>query len=265
MYTLPFPKSSTLAVVLKDQTRILAKITAFDPESGRISWIDLDRKWRGKVHVSHAVIATPQQIAERDARVGAQGIPLPFPHTSILRITLKDDTTILARITKYTEATGIVKWLDVAGTWSGSIHVSAAIVASPEDVRAAEAAAAARMAPVDPCMDGWTLGTSKRGPMMMEGSYYAIPVLHHGKAVGKLVDRGDGGSVWTEFKDHALGRTFEKACAAWVAASTDSPGHHEPTACFWHWWENDRPKGITAKAYLEAPIPGMPDSLPPKG
>jgi hypothetical protein len=101
-------------------------------------------------------------------------------------------------------------------------------------------------------MAGWTLGKMKRGPQMMEGYYFASPVLLHGKKVGEIIDAGNGGPVMTRFKDHTVAKTFEGACDKWCldngADGRYSDGHEH----FWSWWEEGRYKGIDPKTFFKA-------------
>jgi hypothetical protein len=107
-------------------------------------------------------------------------------------------------------------------------------------------------APISPIMAKWSIGKTKRGPMMMEGYYFSAPVLLNGKRVGEVIDEGNGGSVMTRFKDHALDRAFNADCKEWALASGASGSYLEAACEFWGWYDDERTKGITAEAYFKA-------------
>jgi len=106
-------------------------------------------------------------------------------------------------------------------------------------------------APVHPTMAKWTLGKTKRGPQMMEGYYFAIPVLLHGKKVGEIIDEGNGGSVMTRFASHEVGRLFSKDCIEWAKANGASMSYLEAESEFWAWWDEFRPNGKDAATYFK--------------
>lgn len=105
-------------------------------------------------------------------------------------------------------------------------------------------------APIHPIMAKWSLGKTKRGPMMMEGYYFAIPVLLNGKRVGEIIDEGNGGSNFTRFKDHNLAREFENDCKEWAKANGDTSEYEHATE-FWGWWDEARPSGKDAATYFK--------------
>jgi hypothetical protein len=102
-----------------------------------------------------------------------------------------------------------------------------------------------------PIMAKWTLGKTKRGPMMMEGYYFAVPVLLHGKKTGEVIDEGNGGSVMTRFDSHEVGRLFEADCREWCKVNGASMSYLEAESEFWSWWDEARPQGIDASTYFE--------------
>jgi hypothetical protein len=184
---------------------------------------------------------------------------LPFSKHNPIKVTLKNGEVIFARITRVNEATGKVSWIDLKEKWKGSTHVTRAVKATPEELNviykerdAVEKAKVANMAPVDPCMAGWELGKTQRGPLMMEGHYYHVSVLFNGKRVGKIVDEGNGGPTMTEhFKDHTLEKQFNKDCETWAKNNGACMSYLEAAAEFWHWWEKERIEGKDAKTYFK--------------
>lgn len=106
-------------------------------------------------------------------------------------------------------------------------------------------------APVHPSMAKWSLGKTKRGPQMMEGYYFAAPVLLNGKKVGEVIDEGNGGCVMTRFNDYNLRAAFEKDCTEWCKVNGASMTHLEAESEFWSWWEEARPKGKDAATYFK--------------
>lgn len=107
-------------------------------------------------------------------------------------------------------------------------------------------------APIHPIMAKWSLGKTKRGPMMMEGYYFSIPVLLNGKRVGEIIDEGNGGNNDIRFKDHTMERAFAADCKAWALACGASGSYLEAETEFWTWWDDERVKGVTAEAYFKA-------------
>jgi len=105
-------------------------------------------------------------------------------------------------------------------------------------------------APVHSIMAKWSLGKTKRGPQMMEGHYYEVPVLLNGKKVGLIVDHGDGGMNINRFKDFNLSINFDNDCREWAKANGDtSDGEHATE--FWGWWDEARPNGKDAATYFK--------------
>jgi hypothetical protein len=116
-----------------------------------------------------------------------------------------------------------------------------------------------RMAPSDmlpkvaethPIMAKWSLGKTKRGPMMMEGYYFSVPVLLNGKRVGEIIDEGNGGSNFTRFKEHHFAINFDNDCREWCKANGDN-SEYEHASEFWGWWDEARPEGKDAVTYFK--------------
>ena len=101
-----------------------------------------------------------------------------------------------------------------------------------------------------PIMAKWSLGKTKRGPEMMEGHYYSVPVLLNGKKVGEIVDEGNGGMNITRFKDHRLAINFDNDCREWAKANGDTSESEHATE-FWSWWDECKPKGKDAATYFK--------------
>jgi hypothetical protein len=176
---------------------------------------------------------------------------LPFSKNNPIKITLKDGSTILARITRFNPDNGKVNWIDLDEKWKGFLHVSKVVKADPKEIATLAAAKAAKVAPVDPIMSSWTIGPMKRGPMMMEGYYYSSTIIFANKRVGKIVDRGDGGMTDLEFSDYALQRQFVECTKRWAI---DNGAEDSPYASFiddyWTWYLEDRVNGKDAKTYF---------------
>jgi hypothetical protein len=149
---------------------------------------------------------------------------------------------------KYT----IVRWKDAAETYSCDADATKCRLATPAEIAAFTDAKLAKYAPVDPSMAQWSLGKIKRGPQMMEGYYFAIPVLFNGVKVGELVDEGNGGCVITRFKDYTLAKTFEDACDKWALENGADGRCNDGKEHFWGWWDEARPKGIDAKTFFKS-------------
>ena len=77
MTTLPFNKKSILHITLQSGEKIFAKVTRFDPVSGKVSWKDLDEHWKGSLHVSRVVVADPQLVKDWEASKQSQIAPMP--------------------------------------------------------------------------------------------------------------------------------------------------------------------------------------------
>lgn len=114
----------------------------------------------------------------------------------------------------------------------------------------APADALPKEAETHPIMAKWSLGKTKRGPEMMEGYYYSVPVLLNGKKVGEIIDEGNGGGNFTRFKDHTLEIAFNADCKAWAKANGDD-SEYEHASEFWGWWEEAKPKGKDAVTYFK--------------
>lgn len=106
------------------------------------------------------------------------------------------------------------------------------------------------MAKTHPIMAKWSLGKTKRGPMMMEGYYFSVPILLNGKKVGEIIDEGNGGMNFTRFKDHNLSINFDNDCREWCKANGDT-SEHEHASEFWGWWDEARPLGKDAVTYFK--------------
>lgn len=177
---------------------------------------------------------------------------LPCHKHNPIKITLKNGETILAKITRFDPETGKVCWKDKAEKWKGSTHCTRVIKATPEEVLAWSKAHEVAVAPLDPCMAGWELGKTQRGPMMMEGYYYHVMVLFNGKRVGKIVDEGNGGPTMTEhFKDHTLEKVFNDNCTTWARNNGADMQYLEAASEFWAWWDEGRTKGLDAKSFFK--------------
>jgi hypothetical protein len=173
---------------------------------------------------------------------------LPFSKHNPIKITLKNGEVILARITRFNAETGKVNWIDKGEKWKGTTHVTRLVKADPKEIADWAAAKASKVAPVDAGVSKWEIGPMRKGPMMMEGYYFASTVLYEGKRVGKIVDRGDGGPTDLEFNDHTLERQFIADTKKW--AIDNGGDEHDGFEEFWTWFLDDRPNGITAKTYF---------------
>lgn len=105
-------------------------------------------------------------------------------------------------------------------------------------------------APTHPIMAKWSLGKTKRGPEMMEGYYFAVPVLLNGKRVGEIIDEGNGGGTMTRFKDRDTEKAFLADCKAWCVAHGDA-NPYECEGDFWGWWDESRPKGKDSATHFK--------------
>lgn len=177
---------------------------------------------------------------------------LHFSKHNTIKITLDDGSTILARITRYNEQTGKVCWIDRDEKWKGSMHASKVVVASPKEVAEWSANKASKVAPLDPCMAGYELGKTKKGPMMMEGYYFSVAVYKDHKKIGEIVDEGNGGTVDTRnFKNPADERLFNEACRKWCENNGADLQYVEEASEFWTWWDTARLNGTDAKTYFK--------------
>jgi hypothetical protein len=143
----------------------------------------------------------------------------------------------------------VVRWKDAAETYTCDADATKCRLATVGEVNAFNEAKLAKYAPVDPCMVGWSLGKTKRGPQMMEGYYFAIPVYKDSKKVGEIVDEGNGGPTMTRFKNHADEILFTEACRKWCMNSLADGRYADECELFWAWWDEGRPKGIDAKTF----------------
>jgi hypothetical protein len=160
----------------------------------------------------------------------------------------KDGTERIARATKVAPWSKnpkftVVNWISLCGEWKGK--------ADAKNCTTAPAEAIPQPAAVHPIMAAWSFGKTKRGPQMMEGYYFAAPILHNGKKVGEMVDEGNGGGAYPERMEPVLRQKFHDDCVAWVKANgcDDTFGMEES---YWGWYENSRNKGIDAAAHFKA-------------
>lgn len=107
-------------------------------------------------------------------------------------------------------------------------------------------------AAIHPIMAKWSLGKTKRGPMMREGHYFAVPVKLNGKTVGEIIDEGNGGCTETRFKDRHTEKQFHDDCLEWCKANGADMTYLEVESEFWSWWDEARVKGIDSAAYFKA-------------
>jgi hypothetical protein len=177
---------------------------------------------------------------------------LPCHKHNPIKVTLKNGEVILARITRFNEATGKVCWIDKGEKWKGSTHCSRIVKATPEEVLAWSKAHEVAMAPVDPILAGYELGKTKRGPMMMEGYYFAVPVYHNGKKIGEIVDEGQGGDVIFNAKyQWGTELPFREVVRKWAMTNGASGTYLEELSELWAWWDEARPKGKDAKTFFK--------------
>ena len=171
-----------------------------------------------------------------------------------IKVTCKDGSVILAQVKAITEYgptpdTWLVNWKSLDGEWKGKAYLKNCVKMTPLECAEAAKAREAKFAPIDPIMAKWTLGTTKRGPQMMEGYYFSIAVYLGAKKVGEIIDEGNGGCVITRFKDHSL--AFEKDCDTWALANGADGRTNNGIEHFWGWYDDARPKGIDAKKFFE--------------
>jgi hypothetical protein len=145
----------------------------------------------------------------------------------------------------------VVNWKDAAETFTCTADARRCRLATPDEVAKFNDAKSANYAPMDPCMAGWSLGKTKRGPQMMEGYYFAIGVYKDNKKVGEIVDEGNGGCVVTRFKNHADETLFREACRKWAMQNLADGRYADELEHFWGWWDEARPNGISAKDYFK--------------
>jgi hypothetical protein len=145
----------------------------------------------------------------------------------------------------------VVNYKDVADTFTSRADAVRCKIADPILVAATAANIASKYAPLDACMAGWSLGKMKKGPQMMEGYYFASPILFNDVKVGEIIDEGNGGCVITRFKDHNLAKTFEDACDKWALENGADGRYADGKEHFWGWWDDARTKGIDAKTFFK--------------
>ena len=175
---------------------------------------------------------------------------------SIINVNRKDGTIILARATKVAPwvknpNVTIVNWISFDEQWKSTADLKNCTLATALEVSAASKEKEVAMAPLDACMEGYSLGKTKKGPMMMEGYYFAIGVYKDNKKIGELVDEGNGGPVMSRFTNHADGIIFGEACRKWAMQNLADGRYGDEYEHFWGWWDEARPKGIDAKTYFK--------------
>lgn len=62
MFALPCHKNNPIKITLKNGEMILAKITRFNESTGKVSWVDKNGNWKGSLHCSKVVNATPDEV-----------------------------------------------------------------------------------------------------------------------------------------------------------------------------------------------------------
>ena len=165
-----------------------------------------------------------------------------------IKVTLKDGRTILARVTK--QDGDKINWISKDNTWKGKCLFSSVVQATPEEVLAFVNAQKAKLAPIHPLMANWTLGTTKRGPKMMEGYYYEVPIFYKNRCVGSLVDEGNGGCVDVRINDRACANQLSEDSKNWVEAC-GAKDSRESESSFWTWWEEARPHGKDSVTFFK--------------
>ena len=173
-----------------------------------------------------------------------------------IKVTCKDGSITLARVVSVKENTinadaSLVSWKSLDGEWKGKAYLKNCVKMTPLECAEAAKEREAKFAPIHPIMQKWTLGTTKRGPQMMEGYYFSIAVYLGAKLVGKIVDEGNGGPTDVQFKDHSVGVAFEKDCMEWCKVNGASLTHIEAAAEYWGWYDDARPHGIDAVAFFK--------------
>ena len=175
---------------------------------------------------------------------------------SLINVKRADGTTILARATKVAPwvknpKVTVVNWISFDEKWKAVADLKNCTLATALEVSAASKALEAAFAPLDESMKGWSLGSLKKGPQMMEGYYFSAPIFFNGNKVGEIIDEGNGGCVITRFKDHTLAMTFEAACDKWALENGADGRCADGKENFWGWWDDARPKGIDAKTFFK--------------
>jgi hypothetical protein len=176
---------------------------------------------------------------------------MPIAKGSFVAVVTKKNGTINAIVDKvfpdpnnpkqvYVKFTSIGIISDAQGDYKikGTAHISSCTaIADPS-------------APTDPIMAKWSLGKEKKGPEMMEGYYFASPILLHGKKVGEAVDEGNGGDMYVRCSSSELARMFEKDCAEWLKKNCPGSRYADGVSDFYLWWHDARPIGKDAATYL---------------
>jgi hypothetical protein len=176
---------------------------------------------------------------------------------SIINVSRDDGTVILARATKVAPWSKnpnltVVNWHSFDGKWKGRADARKCTLATAQEVSAATAAIQSAMAPVEGSMKGWTLGDTKRGPMMMEGYYFSAAIFLEGNRVGKIVDSGTGGLVDVEISNAAVNNKFQEDVNKWAMENGADGRYSDAAEHFWSWWDKARPKGIKAADHFKA-------------
>jgi hypothetical protein len=104
----------------------------------------------------------------------------------------------------------------------------------------------------DPIMAKWSLGKEKKGPMMMEGHYFASPLFLNGKRVGDVVDEGHGGCMTVQEKVLGISAQLHADCEAWEKKNNPHYSPHSESLADWHsWYQDERPQGKDAATYFK--------------
>jgi hypothetical protein len=168
---------------------------------------------------------------------------------SLIKVTTIDGATHPARATKvapFKSGALSVCWISLDGQWKGKSKIENCHMLTDQEIVAATPA----VAPTHATMSSWAYGKEKRGPMMMEGYYFASPIYFNGKRVGQQVDYGNGGAMEVECGE--LNAKFYADCLLWEMANHKNDKPCEPHANFYEWWHDHRPRGITAAEYFKA-------------
>lgn len=78
MFTLPCHKHNPIKITLKNGETILAKITRFDTDTGKVSWKDKDGNWKGSTHCTRVIKATPEEVLAWSKAKADKVAPIDF-------------------------------------------------------------------------------------------------------------------------------------------------------------------------------------------
>lgn len=181
---------------------------------------------------------------------------IPIVKNNSIKVSCKDGSVVLARVVSVKENTinadaSLVSWKSLDGEWKGKAYLKHCVKMTPLECAEAAKAHEAKFAPVHPIMEKWMLGTTKRGPQMMEGYYFAIGVYRNNKKVGEVIEEGNGGPVITRFNDPSLAHAFAKDCTEWCRVNGASMAYLEAEAEYWNWYDNARPKSKDAVTFFK--------------